>query len=148
MTSAGDRINSGIAPRGEDHRQETYVELLRLTLIAVGTPVMRPLLRSDQLFVRNHVGQFVFGVDLTLDHFVGDYKTVLESDDSLRMLGDVLLVGDDDDCLPFPVEPLEDGHDLLARSGIQVAGRLITEDDRRIVDESPRDSDTLLLAPG
>ena len=38
--------------------------------------------------------------------------------------------------------------DLLGRRGVQVAGRLVAEDDRRVVDERPRDRDALLLSAG
>ena len=46
------------------------------------------------------------------------------------------------------VEPLENVHDLETGAAIEVAGRLIGEDDFRIVDERTGDRHPLLLAAG
>ncbi len=47
-----------------------------------------------------------------------------------------------------PVEFAEEGHDVPAGARVQVAGRLVAEQDRRLVDQRPRDGDALLLAAG
>ena len=39
-------------------------------------------------------------------------------------------------------------HHLDARAGVEVAGRLVGQQDRRVVDERPRDGHALLLAAG
>jgi hypothetical protein len=46
----------------------------------------------------------------------------------------------------FAVELLEELHDFLALVGVQVAGRLVREDQLRIGDDGARDADELLLA--
>ena len=47
-----------------------------------------------------------------------------------------------------PVDPVEQPHDVDARLGIEVAGRLVGQQQRRMVDERARDRDALLLAAG
>ena len=44
------------------------------------------------------------------------------------------------------VEPLEQLHDFLPLRRVQVAGRLVGQDHRRIRDDGARDADELLLA--
>src|SRR5262245_42390608 len=60
--------------------------------------------------------------------------------------GDVRLVRDEDDGLALVVQALEDAHDLLRGAGIQVAGRLVGQDQLRVVDERAGDRDALLLS--
>ena len=57
-------------------------------------------------------------------------------------------VRDLDDGRAFGVELLEQLHDLAALIGVQVAGRLVGQDDRRLRDERARDGDQLLLSAG
>ena len=64
---------------------------------------------------------------------------------ALCVPGDVRLVGDQDDGPPLPVELAEEGHDLLARLGVQVPGGLIRHQDGRIGDQGPRGGHPLLL---
>ena len=63
-----------------------------------------------------------------------------------RPARDVVLVGDQDDRLAAGVELVEDLHDLLAGPGVEVAGRLVGEDDRRAVDQGAGDGDALALS--
>ena len=44
------------------------------------------------------------------------------------------------------VQPLKDVHHLDAGSRVEVPGRLVRQQNRRVVDERPRDRDALLLA--
>ena len=65
------------------------------------------------------------------------------------MLGDVGLVCDQEHGdAALRVQPLEDFHHLDARARVQIAGRLIRQDDGRFVDERPCDRRTLLLTAG
>src|SRR3954447_20603537 len=58
----------------------------------------------------------------------------------------VRIVGDDDDGLAEPVDRLaEDAQHLAARAGVEVAGRLVAEDDVRAAGERAADGDALLL---
>ena len=53
-----------------------------------------------------------------------------------RPCGDIVFVGDHDDCFAGIVERAEQSHDLVAGVRIEVARRLIGEDDVGIVDQS------------
>ena len=63
-----------------------------------------------------------------------------------KALGDLALVGDDDDRRPLGVQPFEQREDRLAVDAVEVPGRLVGEDDRRVAGERPGDRDTLALA--
>ena len=60
--------------------------------------------------------------------------------------GDVRLVGDHHDSNASPVQLLKDSHDFNAGSAVEVAGRLIREQDLRVINERPRNGDALLLS--
>ena len=64
------------------------------------------------------------------------------------MSGDVGLVGYDDDGASRRVEVPEEGHDLVARLGVEVAGRLVGQDDGRVGDDGSCDGDALALPAG
>jgi hypothetical protein len=77
---------------------------------------------------------------------VGDYLTVLERDDVRTVFSHLLLMRDEDDGdAALVLEPLEDIHHLDAGAAVEVAGRLVREEDRRIVEQRTRDRDALLL---
>src|SRR6266511_3657067 len=59
---------------------------------------------------------------------------------------DVMLVGDQHDRLAGPEQLLEQSHDLFAGGRVEVAGRLVGEQDRRLVHEGAGDRDALALA--
>src|SRR5262249_9196297 len=54
----------------------------------------------------------------------------------------------DDGLLVFAVEGLQQIEDLVAGLAIEVAGRLVAEQQRRVGDDRARDADTLFLAAG
>ena len=62
--------------------------------------------------------------------------------------GDVVFVGHHDDRLASLVESPQQGHDLVGRHGIQVAGRLVGQDDVRVVDQGPGDGHPLAFPAG
>ena len=62
--------------------------------------------------------------------------------------GDVVLVGDQHDRAALVVELLEQAEHVGGRRRVEVAGRLVGEDHRRLGDERPGDGDALLLAAG
>src|SRR4051795_4477193 len=64
------------------------------------------------------------------------------------VLGDVRLVGDQDHGVARPMELVEEQHDLLGRGRIEVAGGLVGEQDRRLVDQGAGDGHALALAAG
>ena len=79
---------------------------------------------------------------------VGGDLTVLEGDDARRVLLRQLgVVGDHHD-QPILGDLLEQIHDLDTGVAVQRAGRLVGEQDIRIVDQRARDRDTLHLTAG
>ena len=80
---------------------------------------------------------------------VGDDLAVAHGDDAVGVGGDVGLVGDDDDGdALLAVERHQRLHDLVRGAGVEIAGRLVGEQQARSVDQGPRDGDALLLAAG
>src|ERR1039457_807505 len=77
---------------------------------------------------------------------VGKNLSVAKRDDALGVLGDVLLVRDEDDRLSLVVQLLKDRHDLDRGLRVEVSRGLVREKDRRVVHEAARDRDALLLA--
>src|SRR5438128_3599717 len=76
----------------------------------------------------------------------GTSRAIAEGEAPARVGGDIELVGDEDDREPFAVEALQERQHLHARPRVEVAGGLVGQDDRRVVDERSRDGDALLLA--
>src|SRR5437868_6034270 len=72
---------------------------------------------------------------------------VLQLDDALAHLVDHLtVVRDHQDGRAATVDAVEELHDPHRRVGIEVAGRLVADEERRVIDEGARDRDALLLA--
>ena len=64
-------------------------------------------------------------------------------------LGGLRVVGDHDDGLAvLAVELLQQAEDLLGGLAVEVAGRLVADQQRRIGDDRAGDGDALLLAAG
>ena len=56
-------------------------------------------------------------------------------------------MGDDDEGrLPLALEPAEDPVDLVAGLRVELAGRLVGQDEDRVLDQGPGDRHPLLLA--
>ena len=83
-----------------------------------------------------------------LGGLVGEDLAVADVDDAMSVFGDVGLVGDEHDGVALGVERVEEGHDLDAGFGVEVAGGLVGEDDGRAVDQGAGDGDALALAAG
>src|SRR5258705_1771353 len=82
-----------------------------------------------------------------LDGAVVAHQSVAECNHARAVFGDVGLVRHEDDGdAALDVEALEDAHHLDARLRVEIAGRLVGEQQRRVVHQRPRDGDTLLLA--
>src|SRR5205085_9666719 len=71
---------------------------------------------------------------------------VTSLDDSAAIAGINLRVGDLDNGRAPLVQLLEQLHDLLALTGMQVPGRLVRENDLRVGDDGACDGHELLLA--
>ena len=83
-----------------------------------------------------------------LDGQIGQHLAVLHADDPPGVAGDVRLVRHHDDRLPGVVQLVEQAEDFLARAAVEIAGRLVGQQDRGLVDQRPGDGDALLLAAG
>src|SRR3989442_365985 len=79
---------------------------------------------------------------------VGSDQAIAQGHDPRGMGGDIRLMRDHHDGLPLAVQVGEDLHDLLTRGRVEVAGRLVGEQDARLVHQRPRDSHALPLAAG
>src|SRR5690242_19039840 len=77
---------------------------------------------------------------------VVEQPAVPEDEVAAGVGGDVGLVGHEHDGEARAVEPLEQRQDLHAGARVEVAGGLVGQDHRRIVDECARDGHALLLA--
>jgi hypothetical protein len=69
-------------------------------------------------------------------------------DDTSRRPGQLLVVRHDDDRHALAVQAIEQRNDIAAGSRIELARRLVSEEDDRAIRESARDSDPLLLSTG
>src|SRR6476619_5467546 len=73
----------------------------------------------------------------------------LERDHALAHLVDHLaIVSDHENRRAGAVDAVEELHDPDARVGVKVPGRLVADEERRMVDDGARDRDALLLAAG
>src|SRR5574341_1282292 len=73
-------------------------------------------------------------------------QPIAHANDALGLRGDAWIMRDQDNGQPaLTIELLEDAHDLRARFRIEIARRLVGEDDTGLVHERARDRDALLL---
>src|SRR5262252_442752 len=90
--------------------------------------------------------EFFGGVASMKHRLVASDLAVAEDDDALGVFRDVVFVSDDQQReAAFAVEPLENLHDLDRSAAVERARRLVGQDDRRLIDQRPRDRDALLL---
>src|SRR5688572_32293858 len=130
-----------------------------ITIPSVVRKLRKPCARIDASAARapslaaNHNGKRVlttrrgrgprfsmFGADALIALVLHDLA-VLQAHDALPMRRDVRLVRDDYYCLPVVVQLVEQSEDLDARLRVQIAGRLVGQQDRRVRDERARDRD-------
>src|SRR5215216_3971960 len=82
-------------------------------------------------------------------HLVADHAAVLEGDDPLaHHVHHLLVVRRDEHGGADAVDPVQKLHDAHARVRVEVAGRLVGDEYRRLRDEGPGDRDALLLPTG
>src|SRR3990167_2174662 len=93
-------------------------------------------------------GVFLIGETAGRHRLIADDLAVLHEENAFGMLGGICLMRHEHDGAAGIVQFLENRHHLQSGLGVEVAGRLIGEDDLRIVDERPRDGDALLLSAG
>src|SRR5690625_2894440 len=126
------RVNTSKAPRPA--RRDPFA---RSTALVVGLP-RRALLIATR----------PNGRKLRLLPLVGLDQAVAQRDDPLRLLGDLRFVGDYYDRRALAVQLVEEPHYLLAGTGVEVAGRFVGEEQRRVHGEGAGDGYPLPLAAG
>jgi hypothetical protein len=77
---------------------------------------------------------------------VRDDSAVLQGDRAPGVCGDFGFVGDQDDRATLGVELVEEFHHLGAGFAVEIAGRLVGEDQARVADQGARDRYPLALA--
>jgi len=78
-----------------------------------------------------------------------EYAAVSHADDALGRGGDLRAVGDDDEGQALLLtEVVEELEDLVLAPAIEITGRLVGQEDFRVIDQRPRDGDALLLPSG
>src|SRR5919198_4901491 len=85
---------------------------------------------------------------LDLGAAVGDDAPVADADLARKADGDLALVGDDDDRRALGVQLVDQGHDRPTGGAVEIAGRLVGQDNRRPPDQRSRDGPPLALASG
>ncbi len=74
-------------------------------------------------------------------------RAVLEPHDPVGDVANPLVVADDDDAPALLLgDPPQQPHDLVTDLRVEIGGRLIGQDERRVVDQRPGDRHPLLLA--
>src|SRR5579863_1405732 len=96
---------------------------------------------SKKLDTGRHLVPGLLGI-----HGVAQYLAVLDANHPLAVGGDVLVVGHHDDSVAAPVQFVEHGHHVAGGVGIQVAGGLVRQQDRRPAHQGPGDGYALALA--
>src|SRR6185436_14160344 len=138
-------------------------EATPITMPSVVRKLRKPCARIDASAARapslaaNHTGyrvlitgrprgprRSVLGAAALIAPVLQDFA-ILQAHDALAVGGDIGLVRHDDDRLSVSVQLVEQGEDLDARLRIEITGRLVGEQDRRIRDERARDRDPLAL---
>src|SRR5579862_7654701 len=102
--------------------------------------------RSDCEQGSGQRGELLAGAPPALDLAIVYHQAVPELHDARAVLGDVVLVRDEQDGdAALGVELLKNVHDLDAGARVEVPGRLVGQENGRVVDQRPRDGDALLL---
>lgn len=71
---------------------------------------------------------------------------MIQFNDFLRTLANVRCVSNDDDRMPVAVQICKQLEDDALVLGVQIAGRLVRENEARMVDQRASDAHALLLA--
>src|ERR1700735_5815319 len=85
--------------------------------------------------------------DLLFSFVALDYA-ILNIDDTVSVLGNVMLVGDQHDRISFTVQAIEQRTDLVSGLRIQVSGGVVRQHDGRLIDQGAGDGHALPLSAG
>jgi len=70
----------------------------------------------------------------------------MNGDPALRAVGHIHVMRDDDDCTPIPMQVFEQRQDLAAGLAVEGAGRLVCQNEGRVIHDRTGDRDALLFA--
>src|ERR1019366_6452827 len=89
------------------------------------------------------------GTDLGSRRFlIAEDLAVANVYDAMRVLGDIVLVGNEDDGVALIVQTIEQRHNFHAGLRVQVAGGLVRQNDGRTVDQGASNGHALPLSAG
>ena len=115
---------------------------------------MRPPLNKQVVFAKYFKSAFIrsirgecFRGELFSAFVAGDHA-VFDVDDPISMLGNIGFVGDQNNRIALAVQVFHEFHNFIAGLRIQVAGRLVGQDDGWIIDQGAGNGDALALSAG
>src|SRR5436305_12052752 len=85
---------------------------------------------------------------MVLASLVTGDDTVLDVNHPVSILGNIVLVSHENDRVALALQPIEQGHNLDAGLGVEVAGGFVGKNDGRLVDQSARDGHALPVSTG
>src|ERR1700716_1662850 len=71
--------------------------------------------------------------------------SILDVNHTVSVSRDIVLVRYQDDGIAFRLQAVEQSHDFAACLGVEISGGLVSQDDRRLIDQSACNGDTLPL---
>src|SRR4051812_16176847 len=121
------------------------------TAMTAATPIITPrTVRIDRILLAPMARRAIltFSKNIRGQLSSDDDLSVADVDDALRFLRDVVLVRDHDDRVAARRELAEEVEDFAAGLRVEISGRLVGEQQRRLVDQRACDRDTLALTAG
>src|SRR5512137_453281 len=105
-----------------------------MRVMTAPTPMMMPsMVKMARSLLDNKARRAIWTLSVMLisaDHLVAFHQPITDVDDAAGLLGYCgIMRHKDDGDTTFLVQLAKDGHDLLARPGIQVAGGFVGQDD-------------------
>src|SRR5690625_2038346 len=73
-----------------------------------------------------------------LNSFVDLNQSISQPQNPPGMIGDIILVSDQNDGISGPVELFKKAHNLIPSLRVQISGRFISQEDGWIIDQCPR----------
>src|SRR5262252_2920026 len=128
-------------------RLSAFTAIRRIITKDMNAPVPSSVRSRRRFCRRRQRREFFLGCAPPGHGAIGNRLSVTECHDSGAVLRDVDLVCDEyDGDSALAIQALENPHDFDAGFRVEVPGRLVGQQDRRVVDQRARDGDALLLS--